>query len=573
LEDAQSNAKLTSLGTLLFCEVPVNNTAHPFGNNAPNTDAPNTIWEVVDGQQRLTVFSVIGFALKKRLEELAATGLQYSPPMEFELLFITSRRKTGKNVPVLIRDEDNFDTGYQSDLAHMLNSFAGNQTFPPQVGQRLLDTLQEIQDWVKTKLDKQTFVLFCDYMLSQCQVIQVLADDQDIAFTMFEPLNSTSEPLTAFEVYRSKAVRSIHQPLPDFAQTLSLLDYDNTKRDEVIRRSNTLIFAMSQVYSGERPRVHFVQLKQYLDNHVTHQFITSFESGAEFFRSVWSNQTFSAQWFDEETKNCIRFLKASQHDAAIPIILRYFLTNPNELPQVVKIVVAFYSLWRPVYPTNALPDTYRNLLKKGQPDNMAIEGGGLKSVKDLAAYFRSKLESRLGVPQAGATFEDIWSAYQPYLDYEQLKTICRLFVFIEIGASIKSNLVPNDPWTMLDDLEHILPRSTQPAVTSVDHLGNLTFLPAKVNKSIQASAWKDKQEIYALLASTQKINPAPTTYFDGRSLPKGVCEYLADPQGLALAHLQALSLNANWGDQEIKIRTTDMLKKVWGTLYTTWLHP
>lgn len=573
LDDANAKAKITSLGTLLFCEVPVGAGAlHPFGNNAPLTDAPNTIWEVVDGQQRLTVFAIIGFALKKRLEDLTAMGLQYSPLMEFELLFLTSRRKTGKNVPVLIRDEDNFDTGYQSDLARLLNSFAGNEHFPPEIGKQLRGTLEDIRKWVDSKLDKTTFVLFCDYLLSRCQIIQVLADDQDAAFMMFEPLNSTSEPLTAFEVYRSKAVRSI-QPLPDFTHTLGLLDYDNNKRDEVIKRSNTLIFAMSQVFSGQRPRVHFVQLKQYLDQYVTLKFIRNFETSAVFFSSIWFNQTSTANWFDEETKTCIRFLKASNHDAAIPVILRYFLADPAQVPMVLKIIVAFYSLWRPVSPTNMLPDTYRNLLKTGQPDNMAIEGGTLKSPQDLAAYFRVKLEDRLGPPQQDQTFEDLWLANQPYLEYDQLKTICRLFVFLDMGASIKSNLVPNDPWTSLDDIEHLLPQSIQPTPSNIDRLGNLTFLTGKLNRSIQDAPWIDKREIYTHLASTQRLNPPPTRFADGRQLPKAVREYLADPQCQTLAHLQAPSFNANWDENEINLRTMAMLKKVWKVLHTTWLHP
>src|SRR5262245_15400744 len=57
LEDAKQGAKLTSLGTLLFCDIP---DVKLFGNGTPATVGPNTLWEVVDGQQRLTVFGVIG---------------------------------------------------------------------------------------------------------------------------------------------------------------------------------------------------------------------------------------------------------------------------------------------------------------------------------------------------------------------------------------------------------------------------------------------------------------------------------------------------------------------------------
>lgn len=571
LEDAREGAKVTSLGTLLFCEVLTANR-HPFGANGQQSDAPNTIWEVVDGQQRMTVLSMIGFALKGRLETLTSEGLQYSPPIELELLLFTSRRRAGTNVPVLIRDEDNFDTGYKSDLARLLDSFARNQSSPPQVGQRLLGAYEKIKDWVKDKLDKETFVLFCEYLLSKCQIIQVLADDQDTAFMMFEPLNSTSEPLTAFEVYRSQVMRNL-QPVPDFAEIQRLLDYDNTKRDEVIKRSNALIFNMAQVYSGERPRVNFVHLKQYLDRHVKAPFVNSLESGAIFFHSIWLSQTLTEIWFDEETKNCIRFLRASQHDASIPIIMRYFQTDKNNIPAVVKIIVAFYSLWRPVFPTNSLPDIYRNLLKKGSSDNMAINDGSLKSPQDLAAYFRDKLETRLKAQLQSQTPEAIWLATQRYLNYGDLKTICRLFIFLDMGASIKSNLLPDDPWTSLEDMDHILPRNTTQTSNSINLLGNLTFLPEKVNKSIKDMAWKDKREIYALLASTQKSNPQTTQFSDGRLPPKAVGEYLADSNCPSLAYLQRIASNSIWGESEIGDRTTAMLKNVWQVLYKQWLYP
>ena len=214
LEDANSKAKFTSLGTFLFCNVQYLLGQHPFGNSAPNSNAPNTIWEVVDGQQRLTVLAIIGFALKEQLAKLTAAGLDYSPTMEFEQFYRTSRKIAGKAVPSMIRDEDNFDNGFNSDLARLLNGFSGNEPYPPTgIGERLTNTISEISSWVQATLDKNTFPEFCDYFLINCQYIQVEADDQDTAFSMFEPLNSTSEPLTAFEIYRSKVIKQI-SPIP-----------------------------------------------------------------------------------------------------------------------------------------------------------------------------------------------------------------------------------------------------------------------------------------------------------------------------------------------------------------------
>jgi hypothetical protein len=445
------------------------------------------------------------------------------------------------------------------------------------LGERLTSALDEILKWVNDSLNTLDFPIFCDYFFSKCQCILVEADDQDTAFSMFEPLNSTSEPLTAFEVYRSKTIRSIC-PTPRFPETLAFLDYDNTKRDEVTRRSNTLIFAMAQVNCGERPRVQFVQLKQYLDLHIDSGFVSRLEKGAEFLRTIWDEQVSTSAWFDEETKQCIRFLKASSHEAPMPILLRFFQTDPTSVPEVAKALVAFYALWRPAFPTNSLPEVYRNLLSKGtssnpRPDNMALDGGKLKTVSELKAYFRTKLASRLGTPQAGQTFQDLWVAdsTQKYLDYEQLKTICRLFIFVDIDASIKSNLVQDDPWTNMDDIDHILAASTTHAPQNINKIGNLTFLPSTINKSIKAMAWPDKKEVYALLGSTQKPNLLPGVFSSGNPLPQALVAYLDDRDTPCLAHLTPLSACTSWDEEAINRRTDQILRSTWECLYNQWL--
>ena len=567
LQDATDGAKLTSLGTLLFCNIP---GANPFGNNSPTTIAPTTMWEIVDGQQRLTVFAIIGYALNERHKTLVADGLVYSPPLEFDMLYATSRTRIGKTVPVLIRDGDNYDAGFQSDLARMLNSFAGHAEWPEGVGKRLIETRDAIVTWVNGALNAGNFATFSEHFLSKCTVVQVVADDQDTAFTMFEPLNSTSEPLTAFEVYRSKAVRQLSAQFP---KTELLLAYEESKRDEVISRSNTLIFSMAQAISGLRPRIHFVPLKHYLDTKVNATFIGHFEEAADFFRTIWINQTATESWFDDEAKNCVRFLKAMSHDIAIPLVLRYYLTQRAKVGQVLKIIVAFYSLWRAAYPTNALPKTYRALLTPGSADDLSLEGGKpLKSLADLAAYFKGKLSERIGILAPGHTIEQKWLA-DSNLNYEELKTLCRLFIFIDMDATIKTNLVPDDPWTSVDDVEHIFPSGLAGAPANVHRIGNLTFLPGKVNKSLQDTPWIEKREVYAWLADPAKVAPPSNYVSTGSPVPRAAKDFIVDRASPALGHLAGLSANVTWGEAEIDVRSTAMLGRVWGVLHDTWLNP
>jgi hypothetical protein len=568
LEDSGESEKLTSLGTLLFNKLLASDL---FSNNTEASLAPTTMWEVVDGQQRLTVFAIIGHALNERFKALTAGGgLVYSPPLEFDLLFATSRRRTGSSVPVLIRYGDNYDTGLKSDLAKILNSFAHPTNSPIDVGSQLLETRKAIVNWTNENLINTNFAKFSDHFLSKCIVVQVLTADEDTAFTMFEALNSTSEPLTALEVYRSKAVTLLNAQFP---KTELLLAYNESKRDDVISRSNTLIFSMAQVNSGDRPRINFVPLKHYLDSNLNPQFIAYFEEASEFLRTIWFEQKATEDWFDDEAKTCVRFLKMS-HDIVIPLLLRYYLTNRTDLGKVLKIVVGFYSLWRAAYPTNALPKIYRALFSKGSVDDLSIASGNpIKSVPDLATYFKNKLTDKIGVLANGQTIEQKWLG-ETNLNYGDHKTLCRLFIFINIGETIKSNFVPDDPWkSKVDDVEHIHSIAREPVPANVDRIGNLTFLPTKVNKSLKDAPWQEKREVYELLASTLR-GTAPDNYAStGAAVPKGAKEFINSDDSPALPHLANLASNMTWGETEISDRSVGMLVRVWEVFYNSWLNP
>lgn len=567
LLDAESNAKLTSLGTLLFCKI---QETHPFSNKSPATTiSPSTMWEIVDGQQRMTVFAIIGYALNERYKTLVAEGLSYSPPLEFDLLFATTRTRNGKTIPVLIRDGDNYDNGFQSDLAKMLNAFAGHADWPASIGKRLIDTRNAIVNWVNEELNADNFARFSEHFLLKCTVVQVVADDQDTAFTMFEPLNSTSEPLTAFEVYRSKAVRKINALFP---KTELLLAYEERKRDDVISRSNTLIFSMAQVMSGLRPRIHFVPLKHYLDEKVNTSFIAHFEEAADFLRTIWLEQTATDAWFDDDAKNCVRFLKAMSHDIAIPLVLRYYLTQRADVGKVLKIVVAFYSLWRAAYPTNALPKIYRALLNPTSADDISIEGGkALKSTAELATYFKAKIYDKIDAPAAGLEAKQKWLE-ESNLNYEELKTLCRLFIFIDMGRTIKTNLVPDDPWTSVDDIEHIFPKGQIAPPANVHSIGNLTFLPSKVNQSLQHTPWHEKREVYAWLANPARTAPPANYLSTGHSVPQAARNFIADVTSPSLGHLAELSEHETWDAAEIGSRSASILGNVWNVLHDIWLN-
>lgn len=575
-EDFDSGASFTSIGTLLFAPISQAN-ASVFGNGTAGSVALSNYSEVVDGQQRLTFYALTGIALARAYDALP-TPKTFTPPVEFDALYSNSKTRSGQIVPSLIREEDNYDSNISSGIAILLQAAISKQidavlkkNHPKQmlIGDALVRVLQAIEDWVKANITPTNFDGFAKYFFKNCEVIQVVADTQDMAFTMFEPLNSTSEPLTALEVFRSNATRNIAGV--SFANMESFLDYDNSERDEVINRSNNLVFSIAQVYSGKRPKKQFLPLKKYMDVNVNQAFINALESGADFYKSVWDVQSYNATWFDNETKNCIRFLNAVGHDAPVPLLARYFNSAPIDFPAVAKMVVAFYSLWRSVEPTNRLPSFYRDLFDIGSADNMALNGGVLKSKQDLAKYFRNLLNNVL-VKTSSHTPEQSWKLgnVQKFLNYNDTKNICRLFIFVDMDRSLKINLVPNDPWTSPDDIEHIDAKSTS-SLTKVNEIGNLTFLPGKVNRSIQAMGFTHKKELYAALA--HPFAKQLTTFADGTIVPAAAADYQNSRGGLCLGHLLPISQMVSWDDAAVERRSKAMLSNVWDVLYSEWLNP
>lgn len=571
LEDVLANESITVLGTILICPVSIG-SSHPFGENRPSSNAPQTMYEVVDGQQRMTTFALIGQALKQRLAQLIEEGLNYQPTHEFESLYRAFRRRNGVEVPVLIRDGDNFDKGYKSELAIFLESFIDNTLSPLTPGNRLYDMKGAIDDWVKKNLNVDNFQSFAEYLLIKCNYVHVVADDQNTAFAMFEPLNSTSEPLTAFEVYRSKVTRAINPP-PKFNNVEGLLDYSHAQRDEVTGKSNNLVFSMAQAYDGQRPKRNFNRLKVYLDSKIDQKFVDFIEGAADFYSRIWyelldTSGSSSKEYSD--LQDAIRFLKASSHDAPVPLLIRYYIEKPEWMPAIAKIIVAFFALWRVGFETSSLPGVYRDLLNPRHKDCINLISGKIKTPAELAAYFRGVLQEKWGKPQAGEQYLDLWLRYQTQLSYENQKTICRFFILQHMRETLRENFIPDDPWTKVDDIEHIASQNGALSSDVVNIVGNLTILPPSINRSMQNAPWEDKKEIFGLLSSP---NPSSqTTYRDGRPMPPQVVDYL-NSNAKSLSYLKDLSLNADWSQAEILKRNKELLTVVWDVLWGKWLNP
>lgn len=190
--DAQQNAKLSQknrtyyLGTLVVFEKPCN-------------AGSKQIFEVIDGQQRLTTLTLLTIYLKQYFTSIDSDYMSWyeEPNIEFE-----SRPKSSEALTALLKDSiektDNIhdDThnssiisGYKSIVEIMQNKFnirsEGNQTY------------------------KADLKEFCDYLFNKVQIVRIPVPTETDLNHYFEVMNNRGAQLEKHEIIKARLLAVI----------------------------------------------------------------------------------------------------------------------------------------------------------------------------------------------------------------------------------------------------------------------------------------------------------------------------------------------------------------------------
>ena len=215
----------------------------------PPTDRPGTVRQVIDGQQRIaTLLGLCGElrrAIGTAFGDLAADEQAVLEPVvqrqTYELEMALSFKVAEPDdsiLPRMIRGgEDRWgrtDFEYISEIGLYLSTYSPDGRAEP-TGSRVFDDVidtmrsafasEELFDGRVGPLDADQWdalfpqdrpgdlptsdeaarllllLTFAAFTMGHVQVISVEAEDEDCAFAVFEPLNTTGEPLTAFETF------------------------------------------------------------------------------------------------------------------------------------------------------------------------------------------------------------------------------------------------------------------------------------------------------------------------------------------------------------------------------------
>ncbi|MCX8456269.1 DUF262 domain-containing protein [Paenarthrobacter ureafaciens] len=224
-------------------------------------------------------------------------------------------------------------------------------------------------------------VMFAAYVLNRIALTVVQGKDEDYAFTIFESLNTTGEPLTAFETFMPRVVMAekikeyqgsyAHEHMKTVQAYLDRFGVGEKLQNAT--RELLVSFALAETGKKLSKRLpdQRVYMKETFDRQKDSEvdriaYLRHLRDTATFMGSTWE-ATNDGSWglanlpahaMTDTVKLCLSFLNALNHTVAIAPLVRFYseAVNAEEGPErdvkiaefetAIKAITAFTVLWR-----------------------------------------------------------------------------------------------------------------------------------------------------------------------------------------------------------------------------------
>ena len=405
-------------------------------------------------------------------------------------------------------------------------------------------------------------LVLAKYLNDRMAFTVVTAENEDDAFDMFEALNTTGEPLTAFETFKPKVIEAegmeCYKDSPSYefvAEIESYLVHFKKAEQKQAATSEMLVpFALSE--TGEKRQKRLVDQRRYLreqfdslglsDLVEKRKFVFRLASLATYMRCAWSIPAGGKADFgfasqpDSELAVGFQMLRDIKHHITVAPLSRFFHEirsadrqavndKVEEFYSAMRATVAFTTIWRGAYGgTNNIDGCYRGIMSEGGGNDYPAlaarpkNGAGAVSLSNYKSSLRKLLEAQ-GIAQ-----KEKWiqlAAKVPI--YKANKSITRYLLFlaahdsvcasggpglIERGRSDCAPVLTLENWTDQSSyftVEHVAPRSNNGSWSNelydepetIDSIGNLILLPATENSVLSNRSWVEKRAVYRVLSA------------------------------------------------------------------------
>ncbi len=329
----------------------------------------------------------------------------------------TSHDMMAKNRETLRKEVGKIANGGEDEEMEFpgLEQLAGNADFqeallkaplPPEVAAQLASGGEGTDKEREKFAALLRLVLFSKFMMERVAVTVVTAKNEDYAFDMFEALNTTGEPLTAFETFRPKVIEAEGLDKYDASPSHVYLkavegyvgQYDKARDRQAATQTLLLPFALAE--TGKKLAKRLTEQRKYLRGGFDdlgsladkRKFVEHLSHTADFLRYLWPDDKAEQPNWDGEpfaghdlTLLCLDALRGANHHIPIGLLSRFYAlyrtaaaagkaAARKELEEAILAVTAFFVLWRGSRRTTANIDAhYRRVLADG------IDAAGVKA--------------------------------------------------------------------------------------------------------------------------------------------------------------------------------------------------
>ena len=479
--------------------------------------------------------------------------------------------KIEKSILDFIKNGGNYDT-LTDPLKKKVNAIYNNEGCPLVIRDDRPDSsnLEEFFQYI----DK--IVQFVDRILNKikfCLICITGEQSEDFAINLFNTLNTTGQPLTAFEVLKSE-LHTIDKNLSNQINGMQrdIIEKYAFQRKKIVTHTGKLLLYLA-LYRGDFTEKNYTlsdkrfkdqrsYLKEVLNKESTTQLKESATQLVEDIKNI--NDFYSNYWLkltslsdllkSDDEQVCFQFLSELKHDRVLPLLIRFHKNDKAKLGQCVKMCTAFSSLWRAYFDggTSSIDNAYKNISLKTK-DNFKIE----TLSKHLKEAFLKKLSSEdikqvkekwIQKMQDSPIYKNQkLSKFLLFLAYNQTHFNKETFILTK-GKGI--DILNINYWKHSDykTIEHIIPKSDKSMLRYTHTLGNLTLLPQELNSSLGDKDFSEKVKQYKQFCKTENEDRYP---------------YL--PVIKHIAHYDQFKEN------EIKERSKIFSEFIWKTLAEDWL--
>ncbi|MCE3270965.1 MAG: hypothetical protein K0S57_1362 [Ramlibacter sp.] len=363
-----------------------------------------------------------------------------------------------------------------------LERFTG---YPPDLSVVLSRSIEEQHAFFSAFL----LLAACKYLRNGCRFVVIECLDEGLAFDMFQSLNATGTPLTAFEVFKPSIVMAWGANYstgikPEVDRIERVFDVESTanRKEDV---TDQVIVSTALVYNGfELPR-RFSEERDWLTgsleppgSHLSFALIESLADQAEYFdkfvrprRSAKDSANFSlvnhlislgmSNADADMAGLCLFYLRDAQHHMAHSVLSVFYAkllrargtgavaAAGSEFLASCKAAAAFFTLWMGAA-RGRFPDAdYKKLFDQTAANMSVATGAANQSSSFLKQAFRNALETQRVYDAASSTSaRSLWVALAKQATWYQRRAVCRFGLFIAGHDAVPDTTPGNEGLTV-----------------------------------------------------------------------------------------------------------------------------